>query len=119
MPGNPTLSTPEAVGAAPHVTHFDEAWQAQVFAMTTLLNERGVFTWGEWAEIFGAELKAGPQEAGNAAYFAAWLAALEKILAATGITDAAAIADLADDWRAAAARTPHGAPIVLGHEHRG
>ena len=37
---------------------FAEPWEAQAFAMAVKLNEAGVFTWGEWAETLGAELKA-------------------------------------------------------------
>ena len=29
---------------------FEEPWQAQVFALAVSLSERGLFTWGEWAE---------------------------------------------------------------------
>ncbi len=99
--------------SAPEITRFDEAWQAQIFAMTTLLHERGLFTWGEWTQYLGLELKAGPQVAGNDVYFDGWLKALEKLLIDKGITEAAAIAHLAEDWRAAAAVTPHGQPILL------
>ena len=28
---------------------FREPWEAQAFAMTLVLHERGVFTWKEWA----------------------------------------------------------------------
>ena len=38
---------------------FAEPWQASAFAMTVALNERGLFTWSEWAETLGAELKSG------------------------------------------------------------
>jgi nitrile hydratase accessory protein len=100
--------------SAPEVSRFDEAWQAQIFAITTLLHERGLFTWDEWTKVLGAELEAGPQVAGNDVYFSCWLNALEKILVVKGITDEDALADLAEDWREAAAHTPHGQPIVLG-----
>ncbi len=88
--------------------------------MTTLLHERGLFTWSEWTEMLGAELKAGPQLPGNEAYFEAWLSAFEKLIVAKGITDADALAHMAEDWLDAAAHTPHGMPIVLradSHSH--
>ena len=81
--------------------------------MTVLLNERGVFSWSDWAGVFGAEIAAGPQEAGNEVYFQAWLNALEKILVAKGIATPAGLTELAAAWRAAAEATPHGQPIVL------
>ncbi len=109
---------PDDGAGAPEVSGFDEAWQAQVFAMTTLLHERGLFTWSEWTEMLGAELKDGRQVPGNEAYFAAWLSAFEKLIVAKGITDADALAHMAEDWLEAAAHTPHGMPIVLGAHDR-
>jgi nitrile hydratase accessory protein len=103
---------------APEAPRFDEPWQAQVFAMTVLLNQRGLFAWSEWANALGAEIAAGPQEAGNEAYFQNWLHALERILIAKGVASATELANLAEAWRAAAAATPHGRPIVLGSESR-
>jgi hypothetical protein len=39
---------------------FNEPWEAQAFAMAVKLHERGAFTWGEWTETLGAEIKAEP-----------------------------------------------------------
>ena len=108
-PGSPILNAPEA-------PPFDEPWQAQVFAMAVALNQRGLFSWSEWAQALGAEIAAGPQEAGNAVYFHSWLRALEKILIAKGVASAAGLANLAQAWRAAALATPHGQPIALGRQ---
>jgi len=36
---------------------FREPWEAQAFAMTLALHERGVFTWPEWAAALAAEIK--------------------------------------------------------------
>jgi hypothetical protein len=35
---------------------FREPWEAQAFAMTVLLHQRGLFTWAEWAQALGAEI---------------------------------------------------------------
>lgn len=101
---------------APEAPPFDEPWQAQVFAIAVALNQRGLFSWSEWAQALGAEIAAGPQEAGNEVYFQSWLRALEKILIAKGVASAASLANLAEAWRAAALATPHGQPIALGRE---
>ena len=82
------------------------------------LNQRGLFDWSEWTTALGAEIAARPDEAGNAAYFRAWLGALEKILVAKGIASGGELSDLAEAWRAAAEATPHGEPIVLSAGHR-
>ena len=106
----------------PEAPPFEEPWQAQVFAMAVMINERGLFDWSEWADALGAEIAAGPREAGqeggNDAYFQNWLRALEKLLIAKGVASAADLAGLAEAWRAAAEATPHGQPIVLGTERR-
>src|SRR5580658_5627839 len=88
-PGSPILNAPEA-------PPFDEPWQAQVFAIAVALNQRGLFTWSEWARALGAEIAGGAQEAGNEAYFHGWLSALEKILAEKGVASEAALASLAE-----------------------
>ena len=36
---------------------FREPWEAQAFAMTLALHERGLFTWPEWAAALAAEIK--------------------------------------------------------------
>ena len=98
---------------------FDEAWQAQAFAMTVMLHERGVFSWREWAERLGDEIKAA-QAAGDPdrgdTYYDHWLRALESLVAEKEIVAAAELADRRDAWDRAARATPHGEPIVLGRE---
>lgn len=44
---------------------FREPWEARAFAMAVKLNERGLFTWSEWAETLGAEIKSA-QASGDA-----------------------------------------------------
>ena len=36
---------------------FREPWEAQAFAMTLALYERGLFTWPEWAATLAEEIK--------------------------------------------------------------
>jgi len=95
---------------------FAEPWQAQAFAMTLQLHQRGLFTWPEWAAALSAEITAA-QAAGDAdlgnTYYHHWLAALESLVAAKGASTAAELARCAQAWDHAADRTPHGQPIVL------
>jgi nitrile hydratase accessory protein len=95
---------------------FREPWEAQAFAMTLALHERGVFTWNEWARALAAEIAAA-QAAGDAdlgdTYYRHWLAALEGLIAAKGVTSGAELARYRSGWLHAAERTPHGAPIEL------
>ena len=92
---------------------FSAPWQAHAFAITLQLHERGLFTWPQWAEALGAELRAaGPGDDGSR-YYEHWLAALERLVVAQGAGSAADLHRLAHAWEDAAARTPHGQPIVL------
>jgi len=95
---------------------FREPWEAQAFAMAVALQERGVFTWGEWAQLLGAEIKraqaAGDPDTGTT-YYRHWLAALERVVAEKGLTNATALTRYRDAWDHAASRTPHGKPIEL------
>ena len=36
---------------------FAEPWQAQAFAMALTLQQRGVFSWNEWADELGHQIK--------------------------------------------------------------
>jgi nitrile hydratase accessory protein len=98
---------------------FREPWEAQAFAMTLALHERGLFTWPEWAAALAAEIKraqaAGDPDTGET-YYRHWLAALERLVAERGVTDAAALARYRAAWDRAADRTPHGVPIELRQE---
>ena len=88
---------------------FAEPWEAQAFAMAVKLNEAGVFAWNEWAETLGAELKAHPQRP----YYESWLAALERLVEAKGVTSEAERLARVEAWDRAAKATPHGQPIEL------
>ena len=95
---------------------FAEPWQAQAFAMTVSLHERGVFTWPEWAERLSAEIKAaqanGDADRGDT-YYGHWLRALEALVAEKGLIAASELGERRDAWDRAARATPHGAPIML------
>jgi nitrile hydratase accessory protein len=90
---------------------FREPWEAQAFAMTLRLHERGLFSWSEWAKALGAEIARAGE--GPSDYYRLWLAALENLVAAKSIVDPGEIAQRQAQWREAAAATPHGEPIVL------
>jgi len=98
---------------------FREPWEAQAFALTLSLYDRGLFVWPEWAAILGDEIKkaqaAGDPDTGDT-YYRHWLAALEQIVAEKGVTDAGTLRKYYDAWDHAADRTPHGKPIELKPE---
>jgi nitrile hydratase accessory protein len=98
---------------------FREPWEAQAFAMTLALYERGLFTWSEWAAALADEIKraqaAGDPDTGET-YYTHWLNALERMVATKGVTDASTLKRYHDAWDHAADRTPHGKPIELKAE---
>ena len=98
---------------------FREPWEAQAFAMALALHERGVFTWPEWAQTLGEEIKraqaAGDPDLGDT-YYRHWLNALERLVAEKGIAGPADLSRYRDAWDRAADRTPHGQPIELRPE---
>jgi nitrile hydratase accessory protein len=95
---------------------FREPWEAQAFAMTLALHQRGLFTWGEWAACLAQEIKraqqAGDPDTGET-YYHHWLAALERLVAEKGVSDPATLSRYREAWDHAADRTPHGQPIEL------
>ncbi|MFD1743906.1 nitrile hydratase accessory protein [Rhizobium helianthi] len=95
---------------------FAEPWQAQAFALTVHLHERGVFTWAEWAQALSAEVHGPGRAADGSDYFEAWLAALTALLVHKGVADHASILNLQESWQRAAQATPHGQSIELSND---
>jgi nitrile hydratase accessory protein len=88
---------------------FNEPWEAQAFAMAVSLEAKGLFTWTEWAEALGREIKA----QGGRSYYECWLAALERLVEEKRLMSAAERLTRIDEWDRAAKATPHGQPIEL------
>ena len=79
-------------------------------------NERGCFTWKEWAGRLAGELaaaKARGEVDDGSRYYEYWLGALEKLVAAKGLVLETELLTRKDEWDRAARATPHGRPIVL------
>jgi nitrile hydratase accessory protein len=108
--GTIILTQPEfETGPAVAEPVFAEPWQAQAFALAVKLSEQGYFTWKEWSAALAEELKT------NAAreYYEHWLAALERLVKAKGLTNEAALLERKEAWADAYRHTPHGKPIEL------
>jgi nitrile hydratase accessory protein len=114
-----TLRATRSVASIPRNAEgpvFREPWQAEAFALALSLNERGRFTWKEWAATLGDEIRkaqaAGDPDTGET-YYWHWLATLERIVAEKGLADATTLARTRDAWQRACERTPHGTAIEL------
>ncbi len=95
---------------------FAEPWQAGAFALTVALHEKGLFSWGEWAQALSAEVRTPGAASDGSDYYRHWLAALEKLLAAKGVAEAPEVDAVAAAWQRAAHATPHGKPILLEND---
>ena len=95
---------------------FAEPWQAQAFALAVKLSEQGHFTWKEWAAALADELKMaanrGEPDDGSH-YYEHWLAALERLVVAKGLSDPEAMRVRKAAWADAYRHTPHGKPVEL------
>jgi nitrile hydratase accessory protein len=95
---------------------FAEPWQAQAFALAVKLSEQGHFSWKEWAETLGEELRSasnrGEPDDGSH-YYEHWLAALERLVVAKGLAHRAALETRKEAWADAYRHTPHGKPVDL------
>jgi nitrile hydratase accessory protein len=116
------LKPPEAAAfaAVPSIPRDDDGpvfpapWAATAFAMTVALNERGLFTWPDWAERLGAAIAARGPSAGPEDYWLCWLSALETTIASIDPGSDGDLERLREAWQRAAHETPHGEPIELG-----
>jgi nitrile hydratase accessory protein len=93
---------------------FAEPWQAQAFGLAVKLSGEGHFTWKEWAATLAEEIQAaadrGEPDDGSR-YYEHWLAALERLVIAKGLTDRAALLARKEAWAGAYRHTPHGKPV--------
>jgi nitrile hydratase accessory protein len=95
---------------------FVEPWEAQAFALAVQLSERGHFTWTEWAATLADEIEqfasTGEPDDGSM-YYHHWLAALERLVAAKGLSDSKVLLSRKVAWADAYRHTPHGKPVTL------
>ena len=99
-------------------TDRDAIESTQAFALTMRLHETDCFSWGEWTAALAAELRRaaerGEPDDDAAHYYEHWVAALEGLVTAKGLTDAESLDCRKHAWAEAYRRTPHGQPVELG-----
>ncbi|MGE5103695.1 MAG: nitrile hydratase accessory protein [Betaproteobacteria bacterium] len=124
---SPKLSREASREADPRLRHggvavdddqaaFNAPWEAQAFAMTLVLYERGLFTWHEWADALAlviAEARERGELDDGSNYYTHWLTALERMVAKKGVLTLSLLERRKHEWIEAARRTPHGRPIEL------
>lgn len=100
---------------------FREPWEAQAFAIVVALHQQGLFSWAEWTQILGSQIAAvqTSQTDNGETYYHHWLAALETLVAAKGLSSREELTRYQRAWDRAAHRTPHGVSIDLQSEDIG
>ena len=78
--------------------------------MAVRLSAQGYFTWKEWSAALAEELEVADD---GSHYYEHWLAALEKITAAKGLSSKEEMLDRREAWAEAYRHTPHGKPVEL------
>lgn len=96
---------------------FREQWHAEAVAVVEVLISQGAISPDDWSRTLGAERErhaaaGGPD--GEAAYYEAYLSALETILSKSGLAPREDVDRRTGDWRDAYLATPHGKPVKLG-----
>ena len=116
---------------------FKEPWEAQAFSLVIALHESGVFSWDEWSEALpqaihrglhpggvndvvqpvgeGPGDRMGEREDRGDSYYQHWLAAIEHLAIAKGLSEAGELAQRVQAWREAYLATPHGQPVELAN----
>jgi nitrile hydratase accessory protein len=95
---------------------FAEAWHAEVLAVAHGLTLAGLFSAAAWSSALGAALSertAAGESDSDETYYAAALAALERLVAERSPETGAAHPERIAAWRRAYLRTPHGQPVEL------
>ena len=122
---------------------FKEPWEAQAFSLVIALHESGVFSWDEWSDALAQAIRRDLHSGGledvvqrvseavgedmgektseqmeekedkRDSYYQHWLAALEHLAIAKGLSGAGELAQRVQAWREAYLATPHGQPVEL------
>ena len=94
---------------------FSEPWQAELFAITVNLHEKGLFHWESWTTKLGISLQRGKNKSKDDLehYFLNWLSALEETLLEKKVTELTKIMSIENAWRDAISKTPHGKKVEI------
>lgn len=59
---------------------FKNPWEAKAFALVIQLYQQGHFSWPEWAQRLGAQIKAAGRDDNGEDYYLLWLATAEALI---------------------------------------
>jgi nitrile hydratase accessory protein len=82
---------------------FEAPWEARAFGLAVAMNESGLYAWRDFSQGLAAEIAAAEREGAASSYYERWLASLEKLVIARGLTTRAEL----DAWTAKQALNDH------------
>ena len=65
---------------------FEAPWEARAFGLAVALSDEGLYPWKDFSEGLATEIATAEREGREATYYELWLATLEKLLIANGLT---------------------------------
>jgi nitrile hydratase accessory protein len=98
---------------------FNEAWEAEAFAIVVALHKAKLFSWSEWTAALAQEIAAASRSNDrdpDNSYYRRWLAALERIVVEKGASSRELLEARRAAWARAAQATPHGQQILLAND---
>lgn len=65
---------------------FEAPWEARAFGLAVALNESGLYPWRDFSQGLATEIATAEQKGTSSSYYERWLASLEKLVIARGLT---------------------------------
>lgn len=65
---------------------FEAPWEARAFGLAVALSEQGLYSWQAFSQGLAEEIAAAEREGVESSYYERWLASLEKLIVAKGLT---------------------------------
>jgi nitrile hydratase accessory protein len=82
---------------------FEAPWEARAFGLAVALNESGLYHWRDFSQGLATEIATAEQKGTSSSYYERWLASLEKLVIARGLTTREEL----DAWTAKQALNEH------------
>lgn len=99
---------------------FQDSWEAEAYAMGTILVKEGCVSYHHWMELMGEAIRkaqaAGDPDTGESYYFHC-CHALEALCFEMGLISPEDYQELLALWAQAIAHTPHGVALSIDHAH--
>jgi nitrile hydratase accessory protein len=82
---------------------FEAPWEARAFGLAVALNTSGLYPWRDFSQGLATEIATAEQKGTSSSYYERWLASLEKLVIARGLTTREEL----DVWTAKQALNEH------------